>query len=90
MRCPQYFSVPAANSHDPSLATNAWDPELEVHQKTPAPNPFFEPFLRSLQWLDVYGLLSMHQKHAAGLLEMIRMRGGLGKVFTPGLAATIS
>jgi hypothetical protein len=76
--------------HDSSLATNAWDPVLELYQKLPPPKPFFEPFLKSLQSLDVYGLLSVNPQHAMGLLRLIEVRGGLEKVNTPGLAAVIS
>ncbi|KAL2855627.1 hypothetical protein BJX68DRAFT_230926 [Aspergillus pseudodeflectus] len=52
-------------------------------------SPFYAP-LRSLQWLDIYGRLSPHPVHQAGLLQLISLRGGLEKMELPGLAAVIS
>ncbi|KAJ0421509.1 hypothetical protein BJY00DRAFT_300895 [Aspergillus carlsbadensis] len=69
------------------LATNLYNgPSNEEDTRT---SPFYAP-LRSLQWLDIYGRLSPHPVHQAGLLQLIAMRGGLEKIELPGLAAVIS
>ena len=73
-----------------TMAANAWDLTLEGFQKRPGPRPIFEPLLKSLQWLDLYGLLSVHPIHAAGLVKLVNLRGGLHNIHTPGLAATVS
>lgn len=46
--------------------------------------------LRNLQWLDVYGGLSMNDHHMKGLLALIETKGGLSKMKLPGLAETLS
>lgn len=46
--------------------------------------------LRNLQWLDVYGGLSLNDQHIKGLLALIESKGGIDKVELPGLAETIS
>ncbi|OCT44561.1 hypothetical protein CLCR_05640 [Cladophialophora carrionii] len=71
------------------MAANAWDLTLERFLNEPAPPPIFDPMLKSLQWLDVYGLLSDHPIHAAGLMQLIKLRGGLHEIRTPGIAATV-
>ncbi|KIW63846.1 hypothetical protein PV04_08818 [Phialophora macrospora] len=71
------------------MAANAWDLTLERFLNEPAPPPIFDPLLKSLQWLDIYGLLSDHPIHAAGLVQLIKLRGGLHEIRTPGLAATV-
>ncbi|KAJ9613098.1 hypothetical protein H2200_003039 [Cladophialophora chaetospira] len=71
------------------MAANAWDLTLERFLEQSAPAPVFDPLLKSLQWLDIYGLLSVHPTHAAGLVQLIKLRGGLHKIQTPGLAATV-
>ncbi|KAJ5355643.1 Protein of unknown function DUF3468 [Penicillium concentricum] len=55
------------------------------HRKT----PFHPPFPR-LQWIDVYGCLPPNMIHIKGLLQLVKLRGGLAKIPTEGLAATIS
>lgn len=50
----------------------------------------FRPPLRSLQWLDIYGSLSPNPIHQQGLIQLVRLRGGLDKIELPGLAAVIS
>jgi hypothetical protein len=72
-----------------AMASNAWDLTLERFLEEPGPAPVFDPLLKSLQWLDIYGLLSVHPVHAAGLIQLIKLRGGLHKIQTPGLAATV-
>jgi hypothetical protein len=52
-------------------------------------SPFNAP-LRSLQWLDVYGSLSPHSVHQAGLRQLVSLRGGLEKLGLPGLATVIA
>ncbi|EXJ55356.1 hypothetical protein A1O7_08283 [Cladophialophora yegresii CBS 114405] len=71
------------------MAANAWDLTLDRFLNEPAPPPIFDPMLKSLQWLDVYGLLSDHPIHAAGLMQLVKLRGGLHEIRTPGLAATV-
>ena len=73
-----------------TMAANGWDVTLSQFQKKSAPPPIFDPLLKSLQWLDVYGLLSVHPIHAAGLVQLVNLRGGLQNIHTPGLAATVS
>ncbi|KMP09206.1 hypothetical protein DIZ76_016887 [Coccidioides immitis] len=46
--------------------------------------------LRNLQWLDVYGGLSLNDHHVKGLLALIEMRGGVSQMKLPGLAVTLS
>ncbi|KAL3486010.1 hypothetical protein BJX62DRAFT_229093 [Aspergillus germanicus] len=68
------------------LATNKYNgPSHDENCST----PFYAP-LRSLQWLDIYGRLSPHPVHQAGLVKLIELRGGLEKIELPGLAAVIS
>ncbi|CAI7577945.1 unnamed protein product [Penicillium discolor] len=55
------------------------------HRRT----PFNPPFPR-LQWIDVYGCLPPNMIHIKGLLQMVKLRGGLAHIHTEGLAATIS
>lgn len=68
------------------LASNAWD--MSVWESKI--QPVFDPPLKSLQWLDLYGVLRAHPVHAAGLAQIVALRGGLQNIQTPGLAATIS
>ena len=72
-----------------AMAANAWDLTLERFLLQPGPAHIFNPLLKSLQWLDIYGLLSVHPVHAAGLIQLVKLRGGLRKIRTPGLAATV-
>ncbi|EFR01660.1 hypothetical protein MGYG_04662 [Nannizzia gypsea CBS 118893] len=46
--------------------------------------------LRNLQWLDVYGGLSLNDHHVKGLMAIIETRGGLKSIKMPGLAETLS
>ncbi|CDM38170.1 transcriptional regulator family: Fungal Specific TF [Penicillium roqueforti] len=58
---------------------------VQQHRRT----PFNPPFLR-LQWIDVYGCLPPNMIHIKGLLQLVKLRGGLPNIPTEGLAATIS
>jgi hypothetical protein len=58
---------------------------VQRHQRT----PFNPPFPR-LQWIDVYGCLPPNMIHIKGLLQLVKLRGGLANIPTEGLAATIS
>ncbi|KAJ5457482.1 hypothetical protein N7475_008870 [Penicillium sp. IBT 31633x] len=58
---------------------------VQQHQST----PFNPPFPR-LQWIDVYGCLPPNMIHIKGLLQLVKLRGGLTEISTEGLAATIS
>lgn len=53
-------------------------------------DPWPKAPLRNLQWLDVYGGLSLNDQHVKGLLALIQSRGGLSAVNMPGLAETLS
>ncbi|EEP79918.1 predicted protein [Uncinocarpus reesii 1704] len=53
-------------------------------------DPWPKAPLRNLQWLDVYGGLSLNDHHIKGLLALIEMRGGLSQMKMPGLAETLS
>ncbi|KAL2219719.1 hypothetical protein M432DRAFT_655235 [Thermoascus aurantiacus ATCC 26904] len=69
-----------------SLATNRVDNSVfGKESRTP-----FQPPLRNLQWLDVYGKLSPNPVHMKGLAQLVMLRGGLEKIELPGLAAIIS
>ncbi|KAJ5389080.1 transcriptional regulator family: Fungal Specific TF [Penicillium cataractarum] len=50
--------------------------------------PFTPPFQR-LQWLDVYGHLPPNMIHIHGLVELLKMRGGLKNIKLHGLRPTI-
>ncbi|XRM43434.1 hypothetical protein ABZX51_006610 [Aspergillus tubingensis] len=52
--------------------------------------PPFDPPLPRLQWLDVYGALPPNLVHIKGLVQMVRLRGGIENLTLPGLAATLS
>ncbi|KAJ5209936.1 Protein of unknown function DUF3468 [Penicillium cf. griseofulvum] len=58
---------------------------VQRHRRT----PFNPPFPR-LQWIDVYGCLPPNMIHIKGLLQLVKLRGGLANIPTEGLAATIS
>ncbi|KAL4801975.1 hypothetical protein BDV18DRAFT_147951 [Aspergillus unguis] len=51
--------------------------------------PFTSPMQR-LQWLDVYGSLPPNLVHVQGLVQMVKLRGGIDKIKLPGLASIIS
>ncbi|KGY15701.1 hypothetical protein PABG_11356 [Paracoccidioides brasiliensis Pb03] len=46
--------------------------------------------LCNLQWLHVYGGLSLNDQHVKGLFSLLQVKGGLHKITLPGLAETIS
>lgn len=58
---------------------------VQQHRRT----PFNPPFPR-LQWIDVYGCLPPNMVHIKGLVQLIKLRGGLSCIPTEGLAATVS
>lgn len=58
---------------------------VQQHRRT----PFSPPFPR-LQWIDVYGCLPPNMVHIKGLVQLVKLRGGLPCLPTEGLAATIS
>ncbi|KAL2811836.1 hypothetical protein BJX63DRAFT_265180 [Aspergillus granulosus] len=66
------------------LATND-----SPHNRSVGKSPF-EPPLRSLQWLNIYGTSSPNPVHQAGLARIIELCGGLNAIKLPGLAAVIS
>jgi hypothetical protein len=68
-----------------SLANHSGDDS--VWDTKPSP---FEPPLRSLQWLDIYGCLLPNHVHLNGLVQIIKLREGPGKTRLPGLAAILS
>ncbi|KAJ5698104.1 hypothetical protein N7462_000109 [Penicillium macrosclerotiorum] len=61
-------------------------------EASPAQNrntPFKAPFQR-LQWLDVYGHLPPNMIHIRGLVQLVKLRGGLQNIKLDGLRATIT
>jgi hypothetical protein len=58
---------------------------VQQHRRT----PFNPPFPR-LQWIDVYGCLPPNMVHIKGLVQLVKLRGGLPCIPTEGLAATVS
>ena len=52
--------------------------------------PPFDAPLPRLQWLDIYGALPPNLVHIKGLVQMVRLRGGIQNLTLPGLAATLS
>ena len=65
------------------MAHHAAPTEIKI-QSTP-----FEPPFQQLQWLDVYGCLSPNIIHIQGLVQLLKLRGGLRNIKLPGLAATL-
>lgn len=55
------------------------------HKKTP-----FNPPLQRLQWVDVYGCLPPNMVHIRGLLQLVKLRGGLKNIKLTGLPPTLS
>ncbi|KAI2280769.1 hypothetical protein LOZ02_004934 [Ophidiomyces ophidiicola] len=53
-------------------------------------DPWPKAPLRNLQWLDVYGGLSLNDHHIKGLLALIETKGGLDQLKMPGLAEILS
>jgi len=51
--------------------------------------PFKPPFADA-QWLSVYGSVSQNKAHVAGLISLVKLRGGVDKIGMPGLASIIS
>ncbi|KAJ5082673.1 hypothetical protein N7532_011716 [Penicillium argentinense] len=68
------------------MATNKVEAPMWKHVQ----ESVFQAPLRSLQWLDIYGRLSPHLIHQAGLVQLINLRGGLERIELPGLAAIIA
>jgi hypothetical protein len=50
----------------------------------------FQPPLQSLQWLDIYGSLLPNHVHQHGLVQLVKLKEGLGKTSLPGLAPMLS
>ncbi|KAJ5806777.1 hypothetical protein N7474_010369 [Penicillium riverlandense] len=61
----------------------------EEHDGGDRPTPFNPP-LQRLQWIDVYGRLPPNMIHIQGLIQLIKLRGGLDSISLKGLAPTIS
>lgn len=68
------------------MAHNAADENDERRQRR---TPFLAP-MRRLQWLDVYGSLPPNIVHVEGLVQMVKLRGGLEQISLPGLAPILS
>lgn len=58
-----------------------WTADIDPAPKAP---------LRNLQWLDVYGGLSLNDQHVKGLFALLHTRGGVDQLKLPGLAETLS
>lgn len=50
----------------------------------------FRPPLRRLQSLDIYGVTLFNQSHYMGLVQLIRLKGGLQSITMPALTAILS
>lgn len=59
--------------------------KVQQHRKTP-----FNPPLQRLQWIDVYGCLPPNMIHIRGLIQLVKLRGGLKNIGLTGLPTTIS
>jgi hypothetical protein len=59
--------------------------KMDVSLKTPKQGP-----LRSLQSINSFGLTESNPLHFDGLSKLMELKGGLGKIKMPGLAALIS
>ncbi|PLB51540.1 hypothetical protein P170DRAFT_422549 [Aspergillus steynii IBT 23096] len=68
------------------MAHNVADEDDKRRQRR---TPFHAP-MRRLQWLDVYGSLPPNIIHVAGLVQMVKLRGGLEQITLPGLAPVLS
>ncbi|KAJ5144603.1 Protein of unknown function DUF3468 [Penicillium atrosanguineum] len=61
------------------------DNKRQRHRKTP-----FNPPFQRLQWIDVYGCLPPNLIHIGGLVQLIKLRGGLENIQFTGLPPTIT
>jgi hypothetical protein len=68
------------------LANNGAD-ELLRNENMNSP---FEPPLRNLQWLDIYGSLPPNDIHLSGLTQLVSLRDGLQNINLPMLASILS
>jgi hypothetical protein len=68
-----------------SLVNNRVNHELMWDETSP-----FQPPLRSLQWLNIYGTLTPDPIHLRGLVKLIKLRDGLERTGLPGLASILS
>jgi hypothetical protein len=68
------------------LANNGGD-ELFWDKNLRSP---FQPPLRGLQWLYIYGSLLPNPVHLTGLAQLIKLREGLERTGLPGLAPILS
>jgi hypothetical protein len=68
------------------LANNGGD-ELFWDKNLRSP---FQPPLRGLQWLYIYGSLLPNPVHLTGLAQLIKLREGLERTRLPGLAPILS
>lgn len=68
-----------------ALAKNEVAQRKEVLLKTPKQGP-----LKNLQLLNLLALSEIDPVHYDGLSKLIELKGGLGKIEIPGLAALIS
>jgi hypothetical protein len=71
------------------LAELATSEEYALEMILSRDSPFNTPF-QSLQWIDVYSSLPPNPIHVEGLIEIIKLRGGLESIKLPCLAAIIS
>jgi hypothetical protein len=53
-------------------------------------NSPFEPPLRNLQWLDIYGSLPPNDIHLSGLAQLVSLRDGPQNINLPMLASILS
>lgn len=63
----------------------AQEDKLQLHRRTP-----FNPPLQRLQWVNVYGCLPPNIVHIQGLVQLVKMRGGLRNIKTVGIGPTLT
>ncbi|KAJ6022200.1 hypothetical protein N7540_007704 [Penicillium herquei] len=63
-------------------------PEIEMHKLWSQESPFQAP-LQGLQWLNVHSAREPNLTHQNGLCRIIKLRGGLSNIQTPGVAAAV-
>ncbi len=68
------------------LGCHEWE---EQPSATPS-HKFFKQPSSSLQWIDIYAILSQDPVHLQALFKLIESRGGVETIAFPGLAATVS
>ncbi|KAJ5930923.1 hypothetical protein N7466_006416 [Penicillium verhagenii] len=61
-------------------------PDVQMHRPWSQESPFQAP-LQGLQWLKVHSAREPNIAHQDGLCRIVKLRGGLSNIETPGIAA---